>query len=54
MVPATSMDMTKVWINRRHDAEGYGATAPPEGEYTIEWEFNSMADFVQAHQQEIE
>jgi 2-haloalkanoic acid dehalogenase type II len=54
MVPATSMDMTKVWINRRHDAEGYGATAPPEGEYTIEWEFNSMADFVQAHRQEIE
>ena len=52
MVPATSMGMTKVWINRRHDTEGYGATAPPEGEYTIEWEFNSMADFVTAHQQE--
>ena len=52
MVPATSMGMTKVWINRRHDAEGHGATAPPEGEFTIEWEFNSMADFVEAHQQE--
>jgi len=53
MVPATSMGMTKVWINRRHDVEGLGATAPPEGEYSIEWEFNSMADFVSAHQQEI-
>jgi len=53
MVPATSMGMTKVWINRRHNVEGYGATAPPEGEYSIEWEFNSMADFVSAHQQEI-
>ena len=53
MVPATSMGMTKVWINRRHDQEGLGATAPPEGEYTIEREFNSMADFVDAHRQEI-
>ncbi len=53
MVPATSMGMTKVWINRRHNQEGLGATAPPQGEYTIEWEFNSMADFVEAHQQEL-
>jgi 2-haloalkanoic acid dehalogenase type II len=53
MVPATSMGMTKVWINRRHNQEGLGATAPPQGEYTIEWEFNSMADFVKAHQREL-
>ena len=53
MVPATSMGMTKVWINRRHNQEGLGATAPPQGEYTIEWEFNSMADFIEAHQQEL-
>ncbi len=53
MVPATSMGMTKVWINRRHNQEGLGATAPPQGEYTIEREFNSMADFVKAHQQEL-
>lgn len=53
MVPATAMGMTKVWINRRHNVEGLGATAPPTGEYTIEWEFNSMADFIQAHQQEL-
>lgn len=54
MVPATSKGMTKVWINRRHDVEGYGATAPPQGEFSIEWEFNSMTDFVKAHQQEID
>ncbi len=53
MVPATSMGMTKVWINRRYNQEGLGATAPPQGDYTIEWEFNSMADFVEAHRQEL-
>ena len=53
MVPATLAGMTKVWINRRHAEGGYGATAPPEGDYTIEWEFNSMADFVAAHRHEI-
>ena len=53
MVPATAMGMTKVWINRRHGVEGLGATAPPEGEYSIEMEFNSMADFAAAHRREI-
>ena len=53
MVPATRMGMNKVWINRRHNQEGLGATAPPQGDYTIEWEFDSMADFVAAHRQEI-
>ncbi len=53
MVPATQMGMTKVWINRRHNVEGLGATAPPQGEYTIEYEFNSMADFAAAHRQEL-
>ena len=48
---ATRAGMTKVWINRRHDVEGLGATAPPEGEFTIEMEYNSMADFVKAHQE---
>ena len=52
MVPATAMGMTKVWINRRHGLEGFGATAPPEGDYSIEWEFASMADFVAAHRAE--
>jgi len=53
MVPATQMGMSKVWINRRHNVEGLGATAPPQGDYTIEWEFNGMTDFAIAHQPEI-
>ena len=53
MVPATAKGMNKVWINRRHNVEGLGATAPPQGEYSIEWEFNSMADFVAAHREEV-
>jgi len=53
MVPATQMGMNKVWINRRHNVEGLGATAPPQGDYTIEWEFNSMSDFVAAHREEL-
>ena len=54
MVPATQMGMTKVWINRRHNVEGLGATAPPQGDYTIEFEYNSMADFADAHRRELE
>ncbi|MEM7562182.1 MAG: haloacid dehalogenase type II, partial [Pseudomonadota bacterium] len=52
MIPATQKGMTKVWINRRHGIEGFGATSPPTDDYSIEWEFNSMADFIAAHQQE--
>jgi 2-haloalkanoic acid dehalogenase type II len=54
MVPATAAGMSKLWINRRHADGGYGATAPPEGEFSIEWEFASMDDFVAAHRQELE
>ncbi len=53
MVPATQTGLPKVWINRRHDVDGLGATAPPEGDFTIEWEFNSMADFAAAHREEV-
>ena len=53
MVPATQMGLPKVWINRRHAVDGLGATAPPEGEFTIEREFDSMADLVAAHREEV-
>ncbi len=52
MVPATQTGLPKVWINRRHDVDGLGATAPPEGDFTIEWEFTSMADFAATHREE--
>ena len=54
MIPASKAGMTKVWINRRHGAEGFGATSPPTDDYSVEWEFNSMADFVEAHRQEMD
>lgn len=54
MLPATAAGMNKVWINRRHAEGGHGATAPPEGEFSVEWEFDSMSDLVAAHRQELE
>jgi FMN phosphatase YigB (HAD superfamily) len=53
MVPATQMGLNKVWINRRHGLESHGATPLPQGDYTVEWEFDSMEDFVKAHRQEL-
>lgn len=53
MAPATRAGLTKVWINRRHGQEGLGATAPPQGPYTIEREYTSMDDFAAAHRAEI-
>jgi 2-haloacid dehalogenase len=49
-VPATAHGLATAWIDRRHDAEGYGATMPPPGEYRIDFHFTSMADMVRAHQ----
>jgi len=52
LVPASAIGLPKVWINRRQGAEGYGATAPPEGDFSVEWEFAGMAEFAQAHRAE--
>jgi 2-haloacid dehalogenase len=44
-VPAKNAGLPTVWINRRHDRPGWGATpAPPTG-VTPDWEFPSMAAF---------
>jgi putative hydrolase of the HAD superfamily len=37
-----------VWINRRHDRPGWGATPEPSDEWTYNLEFNSMGDFADA------
>ncbi len=50
-VPATAMGLATAWIDRRHDAEGYGATMPPPGEHRTDFRFDSMADMVRAHRQ---
>jgi 2-haloacid dehalogenase len=47
-VPAKRAGLRTVWINRRHDRPGWGATPAPPGEVTPDWEFPSMAAFASA------
>lgn len=47
-VPAQREGLPSVWINRRHDRPGWGATPEPSDQWSYNLEFNSMADFVDA------
>jgi 2-haloalkanoic acid dehalogenase type II len=47
-VPAKRAGLPTVWINRRHDRAGWGATPPPPAQVTPDWKFASMADFAAA------
>jgi 2-haloacid dehalogenase len=47
-IPAKREGLSSVWINRRHDRPGWGATPEPTGEWSYDLEFNSMADFANA------
>jgi len=47
-VPARREGLRSVWINRRHDRPGWGATPAPADEWTFDLEFHSMADFADA------
>jgi 2-haloacid dehalogenase len=47
-VPAKREGLPSVWINRRHDRPGWGATPEPTAEWAFDLEFNSMADFADA------
>ena len=47
-VPAKRAGLPTVWINRRHDRPGWGATPAPPGGITPDWEFPSMATFAAA------
>ena len=42
-VPAQRAGLPTVWINRRHDRPGWGATPPPPAPVTPDWEFPSVA-----------
>jgi 2-haloalkanoic acid dehalogenase type II len=46
--PAHRAGLATVWIDRRHDQDGYGATPPPDGSITPDWRFPSMAAFAEA------
>lgn len=44
-VPVKRIGLPSVWINRRHDRPGWGATPDPGAEARPDWEFSSMAAF---------
>ena len=46
--PAKREGLRSVWINRRHDRPGWGATPEPTEEWALDMEFHSMADFADA------
>ena len=47
-VPAQRAGLPTVWIHRRHDRDGWGATPQPAAPVTPDWEFPSMAAFAAA------
>ena len=47
--PANEFGLASCWIYRRHAKEGFGATMDPGSQPKIDFRFNSMADFVNAH-----
>jgi 2-haloalkanoic acid dehalogenase type II len=47
-VPARAAGLPTVWINRRHDRPGWGATPVPPADVSPDAEFDSMAAFAAA------
>jgi len=52
-VPGRRHGLANCWIWRRHAQEGYGATMNPGELPAYDFRFNSMADLVKAHQEEL-
>jgi 2-haloacid dehalogenase len=47
-VPAKREGLPSVWINRRHDRPGWGATPEPSGDWSYQLELPSMGAFADA------
>jgi putative hydrolase of the HAD superfamily len=47
-VPAKREGLASVWINRRHDRPGWGATPAPTEQWSYDLEFPSLAAFADA------
>jgi putative hydrolase of the HAD superfamily len=47
-VPAKREGLASVWINRRHDRPGWGATPRPPGEWSYQLEFPTVGAFADA------
>lgn len=52
-VPGKRHNLASCWIYRRHDKQGFGATMHPGELPRVDFQFNSMADLVKAHQAEV-
>ena len=50
---ANQFGLASAWIDRRHNAEGWGATMPPPGTPHVDFRFESMAALAQAHRDEL-
>ena len=51
--PANRHGLANCWIYRRHDKEGFGATMNPGDMPSYDFRFDSMADLVKAHREEL-
>ena len=49
--PANECGLASCWIYRRHAQPGFGATMNPGSQPNVDFRFNSMIDFVKAHQE---
>lgn len=50
--PAQAAGISTVWINRRQDRPGWGASVAPTGSIQPDWEFPSMRAFAEACRQD--
>ena len=50
--PANRAGLASAWIDRRHAAEGWGATMPPTATPHYDFRFESLAGLVAAHERE--
>ncbi len=51
-VPAKSMGLKTVWVNRRRGAPGWGATPPPAQKVEPDLEIRSLAELVELEEQQ--
>ncbi|MDX8480700.1 haloacid dehalogenase type II [Mesorhizobium sp. VK24D] len=52
-VPANRFGLASCWIYRRHADQGFGATMHPGDMPKVDFRFDSMADLVKAHTEEL-
>jgi 2-haloalkanoic acid dehalogenase type II len=51
-VPARAAGLACAWIDRRHAAQGWGATMPPPVEAEVQFRFRSLSELAEAHRAE--